>query len=107
RTVSGSAVVFCSLSLLIRGHQRARRQAEIPPTAPSEIVEPLLSSVSGMPSKLFDPSYWHDRAREARCYRQTNDPIRDKADDIAESYDHIARLSEEQAKIKGQHKLLD
>ncbi|MGA7327767.1 MAG: hypothetical protein WBX25_25575, partial [Rhodomicrobium sp.] len=43
-TVSGSAVVFCSLSLLIRGHQRARRQAEIPPTAPSEIVEPLLKA---------------------------------------------------------------
>ncbi|MGO9867772.1 MAG: hypothetical protein ACLPJY_08860, partial [Rhodomicrobium sp.] len=38
-----SAVVFCSLPLLIRGHQRARCQAEIPPTAPSEIVEPLLS----------------------------------------------------------------
>jgi len=30
------------LPLLIRGHQRARCQAEIPPAAPSEIVEPLL-----------------------------------------------------------------
>jgi len=37
-------VVFCSLPLLIRGHQRARCQAEIPPTAPSEIVEPLLTT---------------------------------------------------------------
>ena len=37
-----SAVVFCSLLLLIREHQRARCQAEIPLTAPSEIVEPPL-----------------------------------------------------------------
>jgi hypothetical protein len=42
--VSGSAVVFCSWPLLIRGHQRARCQAEIPLTAPSEIVEPPLTS---------------------------------------------------------------
>ena len=36
-------MVFCSLPLLIREHQRARCQAEIPLTAPSEIVEPLLT----------------------------------------------------------------
>jgi len=35
-------VVFCSSSLLIRWHNRARCQAEIPLIAPSEIVEPLL-----------------------------------------------------------------
>jgi len=29
-------------SLLIRRHYRARRQADDPPTLPSEIVEPLL-----------------------------------------------------------------
>src|SRR3974377_1101480 len=37
---SGSAVVFCSWMLLIRGQQRARCQVEIPLTAPSEFVEP-------------------------------------------------------------------
>ena len=40
--MSGSAVVFCSLLLLIREHKRARCQAEIPLTALSEIVEPPL-----------------------------------------------------------------
>jgi hypothetical protein len=35
-------VVFCSLSLLIRWHNRARCQAEIPLIVLSEIVEPLL-----------------------------------------------------------------
>src|SRR5215471_6125348 len=39
----GSGAVSCSSSLLIRRHQRARCQAEIPLTAPSEIVEPPLS----------------------------------------------------------------
>src|SRR5208337_2484357 len=38
----GSGAVSCSSSLLIRRHQRARCQAEIPLTAPSEIVEPPL-----------------------------------------------------------------
>src|SRR5208337_943883 len=42
----GSGAVSCSSSLLIRRHQRARCQAEIPLTAPSEIVEPPLSTPS-------------------------------------------------------------
>ncbi len=41
----GSGAVSCSFSLLIRGHQRARCQAEIPLTAPSEIVEPSLRTM--------------------------------------------------------------
>jgi hypothetical protein len=39
---SASAVFFWSSSLLIRWHNRARCQAEIPLIALSEIVEPLL-----------------------------------------------------------------
>src|SRR5271166_256214 len=38
----GSGAVSCSSSLLIRRHQRARCQAEIPLTALSEFVEPPL-----------------------------------------------------------------
>ena len=38
----GSGEVFCSSSLLIRRHNRARCQADNPLTLPSEIVEPLL-----------------------------------------------------------------
>jgi hypothetical protein len=40
--VSGSCGYVSSSRLLIRTHNRARRQAEIPLTAPSEIVEPPL-----------------------------------------------------------------
>jgi hypothetical protein len=38
--VSGSGVFASSSSLLIRTHNRARYQAEIPLIAPTEIVEP-------------------------------------------------------------------
>ncbi len=43
--VSGCGVFASSLSLLIRTHNRARCQAEMPPIAPSEIMEPLLSKI--------------------------------------------------------------
>jgi len=41
--VCGSGAVVSSWSLLIRRHQRARRQAEIPLIALSKIPEPALT----------------------------------------------------------------
>ena len=46
--------VFCSSSLLIRRHNRARCQADIPLIVPSEIVEPLLP-LAAAEIRSFDP----------------------------------------------------
>lgn len=47
--------------LLIRGHKRARCQAEIPLTAPSEIVEPPLGDRQNKMSTSLNFKSAHDR----------------------------------------------
>ena len=49
--MSGSGVFASSFWLLIRTHNRARCQAEIPLIAPSEIVEPSLPPAAVIPPK--------------------------------------------------------
>ncbi len=66
-----SAVVFCSLLLLIREHQRARCQAEIPLTASSEFVEPLLPSTASRTLRLIASARSQQKLlMRALCFRR-------------------------------------
>src|ERR1700730_15861432 len=62
KPVSGSGGVVCSLSLLIRGAQRARRQAETP----------LIVLFSFLRPALFNPSFLQIKAplKRARSYER-------------------------------------